>query len=103
MGYDQLAATWYRTAAEHLTTYYGQLAATALGEPKLERALDEPTPSAAESEAFDKPELVRGLRQLSESDATEYMRPFMLRLSQLAQAPPEQALVADLALQSDPP
>ncbi len=103
MGYDQLAATWYRTAAEHLTTYYGQLAATALGEPKLERALDEPTPSAAESEAFDKQELVRVLRQLSEIDATEYMRPFMLRLSELAKSPGEHALVAHLALQVDRP
>jgi soluble lytic murein transglycosylase len=103
MGYDQLAATWYRTAAEHLTTYYGQLAATALGETKLERALDEPTPSAAESETFDNQELVKVLRQLAEIGAPEYMRPFVLRLSELAKSPGEHALIAHLALQIDRP
>ncbi|HET7594086.1 MAG TPA: lytic transglycosylase domain-containing protein [Stellaceae bacterium] len=103
MGYDQLAATWYRTAAEHLTTYYGQLAATALGEPQLARALDEPTPTAAESEAFDNQELVKALHQLSEIGATEYMRPFVLRLSELAKSPGDHALIAHLALQIDRP
>src|SRR5258706_16404850 len=99
MGYAQHAATCCRTAAEHLTTYYGQLAATALGEPQLARALDEPTPSAAESEAFDNQELVKVLRQLSEIGATEYMRPFVLRLSELAKSPGKHALIAHLALQ----
>jgi soluble lytic murein transglycosylase len=103
MGYDQLAATWYRTAAEHLTTYYGQLAATALGETKIDRALDEPTPSATESEAFDGQELVKVLRELAEIEASEYMRPFVLRLSELAKSPGEHALVAHLALQIDRP
>ena len=103
MGYDQLAATWYRTAAEHLTTYYGQLAATALGEPQLARALDEPTPSAAESDAFENQELVKVLHELSQIGATEYMRPFVLRLSDLAKSPGEHALLAHLALQIDRP
>ena len=103
MGYDQLAATWYRTAAEHLTTYYGQLAATSFGDPKLERALDEPTPSAEEAEAFDNSELVKVLHQLSEIGATEYMRPFVLRLSELAKSPGEHAMLAHLALQIDRP
>jgi soluble lytic murein transglycosylase len=103
MGYDQLAATWYRTAAEHVTTYYGQLAATALGEPQLERALDEPTPTQAESEAFQNRELVKVLHELAEIGATEYMRPFVLRLSDLAKSPGEHALLAHLALQIDRP
>jgi soluble lytic murein transglycosylase len=103
MGYDQLAATWYRTAAEHVTTYYGQLAATALGEPQLARALDEPTPSPAESDAFENRELVKVLHELAEIGATEYMRPFVLRLSELAKSPGEHALLAHLALQIDRP
>ena len=103
MGYDQLASTWYRSAAEHVTTYYGQLAAAGLGEPKLERVLDEPAPTAEETAAFDKREIVQVLRDLAEVGATEYMRPFIMRLSELAKTPGEHALVAHLALHIDRP
>jgi len=103
MGYDQLAATWYRTAAEHVTTYYGQLAATALGEPQFARAVDEPAPTPAESDAFENQELVKVLHELAEIGAAEYMRPFVLRLSDLAKSPGEHALLAHLTLQLDRP
>lgn len=103
MGYDQLAATWYRTAAEHLTTFYGQLAADALGETRLARALEEPTPTSAETDAFNQQELVRVLHELDEIGAGEYMRPFVLRLGDLAKTPAQHALVAHLALEIDRP
>jgi soluble lytic murein transglycosylase len=103
MGYNQLAATWYRTAAEHVTTYYGQLATAALSEPPLSHALDEPTPTAADTTAFETHELVQVLLALSEIGANEYMRPFLLRLSELAKTPGEHALITHLALKIDRP
>jgi soluble lytic murein transglycosylase len=103
MGYNQLAATWYRTAAEHVTTYYGQLAAAALSEPTLVHALEEPTPTAADTDAFEKHELVQVLRDLADAGASEYMRPFVLRLSELAKTPGEHALITHLALKIERP
>src|SRR5262249_6855249 len=47
-GQKQLAATWYATAAEHPTTYYGQLAAARMGHEAPARAAPEPQPSPAE-------------------------------------------------------
>ncbi len=39
MGFQHLASAWYATAAAQVTTYYGQLAAGALGEPDIARAV----------------------------------------------------------------
>lgn len=103
MGYHQLAGAWYSTAAEQVTTYYGQLAAAALGEPRAARALQEPKPSAADTAAFEKRELVHVMEDLAAIGASEYMRPFALRLSELAKTPAEHALLAHLAVKLDRP
>lgn len=98
MGFRQLAYAWYGTATGHPTTYYGQLAAAAIGEKSIPRVLAEPKPSPADIAAFDKGELVQVARDLSEIDAPDYVRPFLLRLSDLAKSPVEHALVASLAV-----
>lgn len=95
----QLAANWYLTASEHQATYYGQLARTKLGKEAPPKLLPEPEPSAQETAAFEKKELVRVARMLHEVGATDRAKPFVLRLSELARTPSDHALAARLAEQ----
>jgi len=98
--YREVAAAWYRTAAEQVTTYYGQLAATAIGLASPAQAVAA-KPSAAEKTAFEKRELVRVLIELSEVGGGDYMRPFARRLSELAKTPAEHVLLAHLMMRFD--
>jgi len=98
--YRDVAASWYRTAAEQVTTYYGQLATTATTTPSLAQAAA-PKPSAAEKAAFEKRELVRVLIALGEVGGGDYMRPFARRISELAKSPAEHALLAHLVVRLD--
>ena len=102
MGYRQLAEAWYGTAAEQITTYYGQLAAAHIGAPGAAR-IAEPQPTAAEIAAFGQRELVRVTRGLAEIGADDYVRPFVRHLSEHAANPVEHALVARLATEIDRP
>ncbi len=103
MGYHQLAGAWYGTAAAQVTTYYGQLAATALGEPNIVHSVTEPKPTAAETAAFDKRELVQVMRALAQVGANDYIGPFARRVSQLAQVPADHVLLAHLVIKLDRP
>jgi soluble lytic murein transglycosylase len=103
LGFGQLSAAWYGSAAEQVTTYYGQLAATALGKPTIARTIAEPAPTPAEIAAFDKRELVQVLRALGEVGATDYMGPFAKRVTELAKNPADYALLARLAAKLERP
>lgn len=103
MGFRQLAAAWYRTAALQVTTYYGQLAAAALGQPELARGIGEPQPTEAEAEAFGQQELVRVMRDLAEIGASDYVGPFARRVSELAKTPGEHVLLAHFVEQVNRP
>jgi len=103
MGNHQLANAWYGTAATQVTTYYGQLAGTALGEPNIARGITEPKPTAADAAAFDKRELVQVMRALAQVDAADYIGPFARRVSELAAVPAEHALLAHLVIKLDRP
>ena len=102
-GYKDLASTWYQTAAKHLATYYGQLAAAKIGGDGKAAVLEDPLPSQAEIAAFDKQELVRVTRALAEAEAADFAKPFILKLSDLAKTPGDHALVATLAEQISRP
>ncbi len=101
--FRQLAIAWFGTAAEQTTTYYGQLAAAAIGEVSIARAFAEPKPSTAEATAFESRELVQVLRGLNAVGATDYMRSFLIRLSDLAKTPGDHVLIARLAAKMDRP
>jgi soluble lytic murein transglycosylase len=103
MGSRQLAAAWYGTAAEQVTTYYGQLAATALGGSRIGRGITEPKPMPADIAAFEKRELVQAMRGLAQIGASESIGPFARRISELAQTPAEHALLARLVVALDRP
>lgn len=97
LGYRELAASWYAGAAQHLTTYYGQLAAAQIGADGKAAVLEDPRPTAQETAAFEQKELVRIVRGLADAEAADFAKPFMLKLSDLAKTPGEHALVAALS------
>ncbi|MBF0392003.1 MAG: lytic transglycosylase domain-containing protein [Alphaproteobacteria bacterium] len=92
---DEKASTvWYERAAVHGTTYYGQLAA---GRLKREPSLPaDPVPTAEDVARFDASELARAVRLMSDIGATDQVRPFLLRLNDIAKTPGERALAAAL-------
>jgi soluble lytic murein transglycosylase len=97
------AATWYRKAAEEPTTYYGQLAGAAIGDPALSRIKPEPEPNHDEIAHFESREMVRGARDLIVIGDRDDVRPFLLRLADDATTPGEYVLMARLALALDRP
>jgi soluble lytic murein transglycosylase len=97
MGYKQLGAAWYATAAQQITTYYGQLAAMQLGGTISATALAEPQPRPEDVTAFNQNELVRLARELAECSADDYVPPFLRRLVDQAKSPAEFTLAAHLA------
>ena len=94
------ALNWHQLAARHPTTYYGQLSLEALGQ-RVEAALPaEPAPTAEEIRRFEGRELARLSRMLAAADLGEWLRPFLLRLDEIAATPGERALVGRLAAES---
>ena len=87
------ATEWYRRAAGHPTTFYGQLAGKALA---LERRFPagEPAVAPEERERFEARPLVRAARLLGEAGDFETMRTFVTHLSRSAQTPGEHLLAA---------
>ena len=61
-GKSDLAAKWYAAGADHMATFYGQLAAHQLGHDAPPRPTPEPVPGPAELAQFDGDEVVRAAR-----------------------------------------
>jgi soluble lytic murein transglycosylase len=97
MGEVTLARNWYRTAAEAMTTYYGQLAAQRLGTGEALRFPTLPQPTPEQTAAFNADELVHVVRQLGQVDQLDRAKPFFVRLVDHAEAPADHRLIADLA------
>jgi soluble lytic murein transglycosylase len=91
-----LAATWFANAAEHATTYYGQLARAKVGGEAARQLNAEPKPTAEEIAQFRKRELVRAVEMMGEIGETDRLSIFMHKLSALATTPGEHVLVASL-------
>jgi soluble lytic murein transglycosylase len=96
LGYRQLSNAWYATAAEFITTYYGQLAAAHIGAPGASRIV-EPQPTAAEIAAFNRRDLVEATRAFAMIGADDYVRLLVHALSESAADPVDHALTARLA------
>jgi soluble lytic murein transglycosylase len=91
-----LARGWYEKAAQHPTTFYGQLAAAKLGRDAAKLPAD-PAPDKKTTDAFAKREVTRAVAKLAEIGAATHVDPFVLRLADLAHEPEEAALTAELA------
>ncbi|NKB57797.1 MAG: transglycosylase SLT domain-containing protein [Alphaproteobacteria bacterium] len=94
------AAIWYRNAAQYATTFYGQLAIDRLRQNRVKAPPQEPTPSPAETRAFEKREMVRLVRILATLGEDKLLGDFISGLSKAAESPAEWALIARLAVES---
>jgi soluble lytic murein transglycosylase len=97
LGLQEKARGWFMAAAEHGTTYYGQLAAARLGRVAAPDFPTELQPSRDESDAFNHQELVRVARMLAELDQQDLAKAFLLQLNSMAKTPMEYQLIAMLA------
>ena len=92
-----LAQKWYAAGAEHMATFYGQLAAHQLGDDAPPHPVPEPRPDAAEQARFDGDELVRADRAFFALADRADSKIFLLDLAGHAKTPTEFAMLADLA------
>jgi soluble lytic murein transglycosylase len=99
---DPAAAGWYRRAAAHPTTFYGQAALGALGDaPPLVDLSAEPAIDARI--AFEAREIVSVVRLLGALDRPSIIRPFLLKMMHATEVADEMLLVAELALSAGQP
>jgi soluble lytic murein transglycosylase len=75
--------SWYRRASGFPTAFYGQLAASALGNTHAFALPPDPLPTAEEQQRFETHDLVRAVNILIEVGDSESLRPFLLRLVDL--------------------
>ena len=95
-----LARKWYAAGAEHMATFYGQLAAHQLGDDAPPNPVPEPVPTAAERADFDSNELVRATRIFFLLGDRPHARAFLLHLADGAETPTQFAMLAALAEQN---
>ena len=106
---EAIARSWYTEAARYQTTFYGQLAAEALGggfagllQPRLSLPSD-PVPGQGDVDRFAERGLVPVVQLLAQVGEQSRLRPFVLRLADTASTPGERQLVAALAITSGRP
>ena len=81
LGDERATQRWYRLAAEHPTTYYGQLALEELGQPLRLTDIAAPFNGALLPDpAFDSRDQVRLVRLFCALDLADYAVPFLQRL-----------------------
>jgi soluble lytic murein transglycosylase len=93
-----LAKKWYTKAAQHVTTFNGQLAAPHLGTSLKQLIPDDPDPTPAARKAFANRELVKATKLVAQSKNRAWLRSFILTLMEQVKTPEEQELVTELAV-----
>ena len=95
-GNTPAAIEFYRDGAQHIQSFYGQLAAEKAGITTLTLPGD-PAPSAGERAAFEANEVVRALRILGETGEASLFRVFAYQLDDDLPGASELALLMDLS------
>ena len=96
-GKSELAAKWYAAGADHMATFYGQLAAHQLGHDAPPRPMPEPVPDGSERARFDGDEVVRAARMFFELGDAAHAKAFLIHLADNAKTPARFAMLANLA------
>jgi soluble lytic murein transglycosylase len=96
----ELAKKWYAAGAEHMATFYGQLAAHQLGDDAPPHPVAEPVPTSAERDAFDNDDVVRATMIFFAIGDRQHAKAFLLHLADRAQTPTRFAMLARLAEQN---
>ena len=94
-----LAAKWYAAGAEHMVTFYGQLAAHQLGNDAPPRPQPEPRPTAAEAAEFDAKELTQAAMLFAAAGDRDHLKVFLMQEADLAKKPIDFAMIASFAEQ----
>ena len=89
------AQGWYQQGAQHIQTFYGQLAAQKAGQTTLTLPGD-PAPTSADVAAFEGNEVVRATRILGETGEQSLLRVFAYHLDDTVPSPSDLALLMDL-------
>jgi soluble lytic murein transglycosylase len=95
-GKSELAAKWYAAGADHMATFYGQLAAHQLGHDAPPRPVPEPVPDADELSQFNNNEIVRAARIFFDLGDRDHGKVFLLHLANNAKTPQMFAMLAEL-------
>jgi soluble lytic murein transglycosylase len=93
----ELATKWYTAGAEHMATFYGQLAAHQLGRDAPPHPLPEPRPDGTELARFNAQELVRAAQLFLDAGDREHAKAFLMQLADAAKTPLDFAMLASLA------
>lgn len=96
-GERDIALQWYHTAAQHGSSFYGQMAAAHIAASARPRLAVVPAPNQQEQANFEARELVRLARLLHEVKASKTLRKILRHMADTAEKPQEMAMVADLA------
>ena len=100
-GDTEAAQTYYTQAAEHITTYYGLLAAERLesltGEPAMIVIPADPEITQADIDAFESRELVQAARMLGELGEDWWFTVFAYHIEDTMQDAAQFALLSDMA------
>jgi soluble lytic murein transglycosylase len=98
MGEPDEATAWYREAARHWSTYYGQLAMQTLGEAAQLTLPPPPAVAIEDAEALQADEVAQAARLLVELGFPRLADPFVLHLEGRAETASQRELVAVLSL-----
>jgi len=93
----ELAAKWYAAGADHMATFYGQLAAHELGHDAPPRPMPEPVPEGTELIQFNSNEIVRAARIFFDLGDPDHGKNCLLHLADNAKTPSMFAMLASLA------
>ncbi|TVR98931.1 MAG: lytic transglycosylase domain-containing protein [Rhodospirillales bacterium] len=91
------ADRWYRAAAQHPSTFYGQLAAARITPDRPLPLAPDPVPSAAERRAFDSHELTAAVHLLTGFGQRDLAGTFLLHLATIGDGPAWPVMAAALA------
>jgi soluble lytic murein transglycosylase len=96
LGQASHAARWYRLAAQHSATFYGQLATEALERQAILRLQPTIVPNATQWNAFQRRDVVAATALLGELQQWQLFRAFVLQLAEDAKKPIEHVMVGAL-------
>jgi soluble lytic murein transglycosylase len=103
MHLEDYAEGWYEKAVAQSATYYGQLAATALGRNGLTDMQPEPEPTPDETKTFEARELVLAARDLVTIGDPDDVKPFLTRIAEADVAASDFVQTARLSAALDRP
>jgi soluble lytic murein transglycosylase len=98
------AQDWFARAAQHITTYYGQLAALELGGKALTQPIP-PAPKVAKkiAVAFSQNELTRAAELIAASRERGHFKTFVRHLARTAKTPADHAQASAIAIRANRP